>query len=82
MTDTTHPIVSDFVNFLNKSCSAFHAVDASKQMLLEAGFRQLLETEIWDVEKGKSYFFIRNGTTIMAFTGMIIYQYIILSLSY
>jgi aspartyl aminopeptidase len=64
-----HPIVSDFLNFLNQSCTAFHAVETSKQLLLKAGFIQLEETEPWSIASGNSYFFIRSGATIIAFTG-------------
>ena len=72
-----HPIVSDFITFINKSCSAFHAIDASKQLLLENGFVQLEETEPWSIQKGKSYFFIRSGTTVIAFTGINLLYYLL-----
>lgn len=66
MTDDN--IIQDFLNFLNKSCTAFHAVDTAKEMLLQAGFIHLNESETWTLSLGKSYFFIRSGTTIMSFT--------------
>ena len=37
-------------------------------MLKSAGFIEILEAEVWELEKNGKYFFTRNGTTIFAFT--------------
>ena len=64
-TDTQ--VLPDFINFLNESCTNFHAVDAAKSRLLANGFQQISESETWNLEIGKKYFFIRNGTSLIAF---------------
>ncbi|KAK3439786.1 hypothetical protein EUGRSUZ_B00132 [Eucalyptus grandis] len=60
-------VVPDFVAFLNASPTAFHAVDESKRLLREAGYKQVSEREDWNLEAGKKYFFTRNHSTIVAF---------------
>ncbi|CAL4911053.1 unnamed protein product [Urochloa decumbens] len=62
------PVVSDLVDFLNASPTAFHAVDEAKRRLKAAGFAQLSEREEWaGLEPGRKYFFTRNHSTIVAF---------------
>ncbi|EHA8592013.1 putative aspartyl aminopeptidase [Cocos nucifera] len=64
---TVDPVVSDLVDFLNASPTAFHAVDEAKERLKQAGFSQISEREDWVLEFGKKYFFTRNYSTIVAF---------------
>ena len=52
---------------LNASPSHFHAVNYCKSLLAQNGFAEIRETEQWNLEKGKGYFFTRNGSTIVAF---------------
>ncbi|XP_062202835.1 probable aspartyl aminopeptidase [Phragmites australis] len=62
------PVVSDLVDYLNASPTAFHAVDEAKRQLKAAGFAQLSEREEWaGLEPGRKYFFTRNHSTIVAF---------------
>ncbi|KAF6166896.1 hypothetical protein GIB67_020330 [Kingdonia uniflora] len=60
-------VVSEFIDFLNSSPTAFHAVDEAKKRLKKAGFEQISEREDWGLENGKKYFFTRNYSTIVAF---------------
>ncbi|KAL6996998.1 aspartyl aminopeptidase [Sarracenia purpurea var. burkii] len=60
-------VAADFVNFLNVSPTAFHAVDEAKKRLRGAGYEQVSEREVWTLEAGKKYFFTRNHSTIVAF---------------
>ncbi|KAH7528259.1 hypothetical protein FEM48_Zijuj05G0053500 [Ziziphus jujuba var. spinosa] len=60
-------VVSDLINFLNASPTAFHAVDEAKKLLRSFGYEQVLERENWKLEAGKKYFFTRNHSTIVAF---------------
>ncbi|KAB1217327.1 putative aspartyl aminopeptidase [Morella rubra] len=60
-------MVSDFIDFLNASPTAFHAVDEAKKRLRCAGYEQVSEREDWKLEAGKRYFFTRNHSTILAF---------------
>ena len=52
---------------LNASPSHFHAVNYCKNVLANNGFTELKETQKWNVEPGKGYYFTRNGSTICAF---------------
>ncbi|XP_044477295.1 probable aspartyl aminopeptidase [Mangifera indica] len=65
--DEVSSLVSDFLQFLNASPTAFHAVDEAKRRLREVGYEQILEKEDWHLEAGKRYFFTRNHSTIVAF---------------
>ncbi|XP_022135157.1 probable aspartyl aminopeptidase isoform X2 [Momordica charantia] len=60
-------VVSDFIDFLNASPTAFHAVEEAKKRLVSVGYEQVSETEDWKLEAGKKYFFTRNHSTIVAF---------------
>ncbi|XP_004500663.1 probable aspartyl aminopeptidase [Cicer arietinum] len=62
-----HAVVSDLINFLNASPTAFHAVDDAKKRLQTAGYQQLSEKEDWELKAGHKYFFTRNYSTIVAF---------------
>jgi len=57
----------DFVNFMNEACSPYHAISAVKTRLAEAEFVEILETDRWNLQRGGKYFFIRNGTSLIAF---------------
>ncbi|GJP29677.1 hypothetical protein CLOM_g19306 [Closterium sp. NIES-68] len=59
---------TELVEFLNRSWTAFHAVDECRQRLLKAGYQQLSEREEWRLEAGGKYFFTRNYSTIAAFS--------------
>ena len=63
-------IITDFIDYLNESCTAYHAVDAARTRLIQANFTELDEKHItdWNLTPNGKYFFIRNGTTIIAFT--------------
>ncbi|EKE42866.1 hypothetical protein ENUP19_0079G0014 [Entamoeba nuttalli] len=58
----------DFLKFLeNCSGSAFNAVEHIKQLFLDNNFQLLKENNLWNLEKGKKYFIIRDDATIFAF---------------
>ena len=57
----------ELLEFLRNSPSVYHVVAGQKQRLLEAGYRQLLEGEAWDLRPGGRYFLTRNGSAILAF---------------
>ncbi|WJX38749.1 aspartyl aminopeptidase [Trifolium repens] len=63
----TYTVVSDLINFLNASPTAFHAVDEAKKQLKTAGYQQISEKENWELKPGHKYFFTRNHSTIVAF---------------
>ncbi|KAF2485796.1 peptidase M18 [Neohortaea acidophila] len=59
----------DFVDFLNASPSAFHAVHSAKLRLEKAGFTQIKERDAWSstLQPGGKYYLTRNASTIIAF---------------
>ncbi|KRW99220.1 hypothetical protein PPERSA_07463 [Pseudocohnilembus persalinus] len=58
----------EFLNFVNKAVSPYHAVQLAKNMLKDAQFQELTETQNWDLKKGGRYYFTRNQSTLFAFT--------------
>ncbi len=54
--------------FINSSPTAFHAVSEMRNLLRQKGFTELHENQYWNIEKGKSYFVIRNDSALAAFT--------------
>ena len=59
--------VEGLFSFIDKSPSPFHAIEAMKEMLIAAGFREMQENKSWELEKGSSYFVVRNDSAIIAF---------------
>ncbi|TYJ42271.1 hypothetical protein E1A91_A03G078000v1 [Gossypium mustelinum] len=74
-------VVSDFIDFLNASPTAFHAVDEAKKRLQKVGYEQVVEREDWKLEAGKRYFLTRNHSTIVAFA-IVFYPLIFCMLKY
>lgn len=56
-----------FCDFLTENPTVFHAVDALKQDLKNAGFTQLSERDAWKIEPSGKYFVERNGSSMIAF---------------
>ena len=50
-------IATNFCQFLNKSPTAFHAVQSATEALLAGGFERLSESEPWHLQKGKKVSF-------------------------
>lgn len=59
--------IQGLLDFIHRSPSCFHAIDSIKVQLRENGFIQLLESDCWKLEAGKSYFVTRNLSSIIAF---------------
>ena len=55
------------VNALKKSVSPYNFVNFAKKELKEAGFLQIYESDPWNLEPGKKYFYTRNNSCIIAF---------------
>lgn len=60
-------MIQEFLSFIEKSPSAFHAVDSLCAMLKEAGFVPLRERDEWQIEPGKGYYVTRNRSSVIAF---------------
>lgn len=53
--------------FIEKSVSAFHAVENAKEMLRAGGFNALREGEEWELRLGEGYYVERNDSSLIAF---------------
>lgn len=58
--------MTDLINFIKKSPTAFHAVSTIKDTLDESGFTRLFEEEEWTPVPGGKYYVIRNCSSIIA----------------
>ncbi len=59
--------IKSLMEFLDNGVTSYHAIANMKKKLLKEGFVELSEKEIWHLEKGKSYFVIRNDSSLIAF---------------
>ena len=59
--------VEGLFEYIQNSPSPYHAVDTAKEMLNEAGFTEVLETEKWNLEAGGNYYVTRSDSAIIAF---------------
>jgi len=62
--------VNGLLEFIKKSPTPFHAVQTMVDVLENAGFQRLDETEQWSVKQQPSsgrYFVTRNDSSIIAF---------------
>ena len=66
--DMAAEFAASFIDYMNESCTSFHAIAATCKLLSAAGFRRLHEQSEWDLLKGGKYFFTRNETSVIAFT--------------
>ncbi len=55
------------IEFLKNSYTSFHVVKNAETLILEKGFKKLIETEDWQIEEGGKYYVARSGA-IIAFT--------------
>lgn len=56
-----------FLNFLDNSPTAWHAVANCAGNLIGQGFKELKEQDSWHLKPGGQYFVTRNGSSICAF---------------
>ncbi|MBP5254809.1 MAG: M18 family aminopeptidase [Lachnospiraceae bacterium] len=54
-------------DFLNASPTAFHAVENVRKALEGAGAVPLSEKDAWEIQAGRTYYVIRNGSALTAF---------------
>ena len=57
----------ELIDFLEKSPTSFHAVENMASMLREAGFKELKESESWNLQENEDYYVTRNQSSIIAF---------------
>uniref|UniRef100_A0A5S6QJU6 Aspartyl aminopeptidase n=1 Tax=Trichuris muris TaxID=70415 RepID=A0A5S6QJU6_TRIMR len=56
-----------FIKFLNKAVSPIHAVEVCRDWLMSAGFEELGDGSVWQLNPLGKYFVIKNGTALIAF---------------
>ncbi len=59
--------IRDFITFLDRSPTAWHAVAEIERKLEKTGFHKLDERMAWHLQGGKKYFVIRNDSSLLAF---------------
>ena len=59
--------VPQLFDFIHQSPTSAHAVHAACQMLNQAGFTRLQESQPWRLEPGGKYYLTRGLTSVMAF---------------
>ena len=56
----------ELLSFIQKSPTAFHAVEQMRNILKENGYEELLEGQKWSIQPGQRYFVTRNNSSIIA----------------
>lgn len=56
------------LGFLDASPTPFHATKNMSLMLENAGFKKLVEEEMWRLKEGEKYYVTRNDASVIAFT--------------
>jgi aspartyl aminopeptidase len=59
--------VADLLGFIDRSPTPYHAVAETARRLAAAGFREMLETEVWDLSPGERRYLIRGEGSLLAF---------------
>lgn len=60
-------IATNFIDFIHRSPSCYHATENFRSILLGHGYTELLESEKWEMQYGGKYFVTRNDSSILAF---------------
>lgn len=57
---------TDLLAFLDGAPTPFHAVEQMRRRLLNAGFSEVNEADVWHLQAGTGYFTTRNGSSLIA----------------
>ncbi|MCF7822947.1 MAG: M18 family aminopeptidase [Candidatus Marinimicrobia bacterium] len=60
------PLISDLLTFLDKSVTAYHAVQSAEEELIAHGFTRLYEQDEWDLLAQGKYYVIRSESALLA----------------
>ena len=60
-------VSKELLDFLQKSPTAFHAVETIENELQQNGYEKLLEGQVWQIAPGGKYYVTRNNTSVIAF---------------
>lgn len=58
----------ELIDFIDKSYSCYHVVHNIRELLIEKGYEELLESQNWDIKVGGKYFVTRNASSLIAFS--------------
>ena len=57
----------ELLHFLSRATSPFHAVREMTRRLDAAGFTQLSDDTLWELDSGRGYYLVRNDSSLVAF---------------
>ncbi len=60
------PIITNLMNYLDQSVTAYHAVINAENVLSAKGFQKLAEKEAWDLKPNCKYYMIRGESALAA----------------
>ncbi|WP_035292123.1 M18 family aminopeptidase [Clostridium sp. KNHs214] len=60
-------LAQNLIDFIYESPTAFHAVENVKKELTANGFKEIKESEKWNLEKGGKYYVTKNDSALTAF---------------
>lgn len=59
-------MIDDLFEFLKEGVTPYHAAATAAAWLDAAGFTRLEEADYWNLEPGKGYYLVRNGSAVVA----------------
>ena len=59
-------MIDDLFEFLQEGVTPYHAAATAAAWLNAAGFTRLEEADYWNLEPGKGYYLLRNGSAVVA----------------
>lgn len=62
-----NPIIDDFIDFIQQSPTAWHAVEWMRHTLTKANYQELSENTPWNLKPNKRYFVTRGGSSLCCF---------------
>lgn len=66
--DRSRELAKKFIEFNNQAISPYHAIHKLEERLVGAGFKRLIETDVWELQNGEFYYIKRgSNSSIVAF---------------
>lgn len=67
MQDMDQKISQTMMDFIQAHPSCYHVAEGLAQILEESGFERLYENERWELQAGRDYYVMRNGSSLIGF---------------
>ncbi len=61
-------VSNELIDFIYDSPSPYHVVHNLKDVLTKKGFKEIKESEAWNLKKGGKYFTTKNDSALVAFS--------------